>query len=117
MVDYKFDADGFWSYEEVNEADKLYIPLPDGPSVEIEQLPVNVSKKTLGIWTNPAGDCDMQLEVLKSASSTWTSRLETGRLPAKWAWVSYFNQLWTKLRYGLGINASPVEDLLRQEVE
>jgi len=38
MVDYKWDAKGFWSYERVNKEETLYVPLPDGSSVEIEQL-------------------------------------------------------------------------------
>ena len=71
----------------------------------------------LGIWTNPAGDGDKQLEVMEATIGTWTSRLKAGRLPAKWAWVSYFHQLWVKFRYGLGVNASSVEDLLGQEAE
>ena len=34
-----------------------------------------------------------------------------GKLPAKWAWTSYFHQLWAKLKYGLGTNSSSVADL------
>ena len=79
----------------MNEEEKLYAPLPNGLSVEVEQLPVNVSKKTLGISTNRAGECDKQLEVIETTIETWTNRLETGHLPAKWAWVSYFHQLWS----------------------
>ena len=73
------------------------MPLPEGSSAEIEQLAVDVSKKTLGIWTNPVGKCTKQLEVMEQTISTWTSRLEAGCLPAKWAWVSYFHQLWAEL--------------------
>ena len=36
-------------------------------------------------------------------------------MPAKWAWTSYYLQLWTKLRYGLGTNSSPVAELKGME--
>ncbi len=48
---------------------------------------------------------------------TWTNRLKNSRLPTNWAWVSYRSQLWPKLSYGLGTNASPLEDLLTVEDE
>ena len=78
-------------------------------------LPVDKSKKTLGVWMNPAGDCTDQLNVLTEKIETWTLRLSVGKLPAKWGWVSYFHQLWARLKYGLGCNVSPVDDLLQQE--
>ena len=43
------------------------------------------------------------------------NRLTAGKLPAKWAWVSYFHQLWPKLHFGLGTNSSAVDDLLNEE--
>jgi hypothetical protein len=117
MVDYDWQADGSWDYCSMDESERLYVPQPDGSAKEIQQLPVNCSKKTLGIWTNPAGDCSKQLEVIHEKVDTWTNRLEVGKLPAKWAWVSYFHQLWAKIRFGLGVNASPVGDLVGQEAE
>ena len=117
MVDYDWQADGSWDYCSMDESERLYVPQPDGSTKEIQQLPVNCSKKTLGIWTNPAGDCSKQLEVIHEKVDTWTNRLEVGKLPAKWAWVSYFHQLWAKIRFGLGVNASPVGDLVGQEAE
>ena len=45
----------------------------------------------------------------------WTDCLSVSKLPARWAWVSYYHQLWAKLRYGLGTNSSPVEDLDKAE--
>jgi len=83
MVDYKWDAEGFWRYEETNEDEKLYDPLPDRSSVKNEQLPLDVSEKTLGIWTKPTRDCDKNLEVTETTIETWTSHLEADRLLAK----------------------------------
>ncbi len=94
---------------------ELYVPQPDGSAAPIEQLPVTESKKTLGLYTNPAGCCKKQLGVMTRTIKTWTDRLEVGKLPAKWGWVSYFHQLWAKLRYGLGCNSSPLDELLQYE--
>ena len=90
MVDYDWNADGSWQYSSlVDTTCSLSVPQPDGSSAEIVQVPITESKKTLGVWTNPAGDCDKQVEVITEKLGVWTDRLETGKLPARWAWVSY----------------------------
>jgi hypothetical protein len=57
------------------------------------------SRKTLGIWTNPAGLCAKQLEIIHSKIENGVDHLSFGHLPVKWAWVSYDHQLWSGLRY------------------
>ena len=117
LVDYEWKDDGTWEYLELVDLPAITIPLPDGTSAPIDQLPVDKSKKTLGIQTNPAGDCQSQLDVFHDALKKWTNRLSVGRLPARWGWVSYFQQLWPKLKYGLGTNSSSVETLEEAEDE
>ena len=102
LVDYEWQDDGSWEMVDMVDLPSLTVPLPDGTEAKIDQLPVTQSKKTLGVWTNPAGDCKKQLEVIHKVTEKWANRLSAGRLPAKWAWVSYFHQLWAKLRYKLG---------------
>ena len=114
MVDYEWLADGSWQYTEMVDRE-LFVPCVDGSEVEIEQLPVDMSRKTLGIWTNPAGNCSRQLEAFTTRLTTWTDQLCAGKLPSRWAWVSYFHQLWPGLDYGLGVNSLPVEDLENHE--
>ena len=111
LVDYEWMEDGSWEMVSSVDLPLLTVPLPDGSDAEIKQLPVNEANKTLGVWTNPAGICQKQLDVFHDVMEKWTNRLSAGKLPAKWAWVSYFQQLWAKLRYGLGTNLSPVADL------
>ena len=111
MVNYDWHAAGTWSYLAMVNEEELLVPGLDDKAKPIEQLPVTVSKKMLGVWTNPAGDCSKQLEVLLEKTTIWTDRLSSRKLPAKWAWVSYYHQLWAKLKYGLGCNASPVAAL------
>jgi len=117
FLNYEWQDDGSWEMCEMADLPPLTVPLPDGTDQEIKQLPIDESAKTLGVWTNPAGDCLKQLEVIQEKLETWTNRLTAGKLPAKWAWVSYFQQLWAGLRYGLGTNSSPVEDLEGAEDE
>ena len=118
MVDYDWNADGSWQYSSlVDTTCSLSVPQPDGSSAEIAQVPITESKKTLGVWTNPAGDCDKQVEVITEKLGVWTDRLEMGKLPARWAWVSYFHQLWPRIGYGLGTNSSGVAELEAQEEE
>ena len=116
FVDYEWQDDGSWVYSDMVDWE-LLVPQSDGSETPIEQLPVDESKKTLGIWTNPAGDCTKQLEIIRGKVEKWTDRLQAGKLPSKWAWVSYFHQLWSQLRYGLGCNSSAVEDLEAEEDE
>ena len=112
MVDYEWHDDGTWSYSDlVDVTEPVTVPLADGTQAAIDHLPVGCSKKTLGVWTNPAGDCAKQVDVFVSTVRTWGERLQVGKLPAKWAWASYFQQLWAKLKYGLGTNSSPADDL------
>ena len=117
LVDYEWMEDGSWEMVSSVDLPPLTVPLPDGSDAEIEQLPVDEAKKTLGVWTNPAGICQKQLDVFHDVMEKWTNRLSAGKLPAKWAWVSYFQQLWAKLRYGLGTNLSPVADLEAAEAK
>ena len=69
------------------------------------------SKKTLGLYTNPAGCCEKQVDVLCDDMQSWTDRLSLSRLPKKWGWTSYRQQLRPKLAYGLGTNAATIEEI------
>ena len=97
--------------------DTLLVPQSSGHGIPIEQIPVDVYKLTLGVWTNPSGDCSIQLMVIHNKIEVWTTRLTAGKIPANWAWVSYFYQLCPQVKYGLGYNASLVTDLLGQEIK
>ena len=83
----------------------------------IKQLDAEDSVETLGLYTNPAGCCKKQVDVLIDSKQTWADRLKNSRLPTNWAWVLYRSQLWPKLNYRLGTNASTLEDLLHAKDE
>ena len=48
MVDYEWLADDSWQYTEMVDRE-LFVPCVGGSEVENEQLPVDISRKTLGI--------------------------------------------------------------------
>ena len=52
-----WNKNGYWAYAERNPTDTLCVPQSSGHSTPIEQIPVDVYKLTLGVWTNPSGDC------------------------------------------------------------
>lgn len=103
------------NYAEIEGVLRFTVPQADRKPHPIKQLSVYKTKKVLGIWTNPEGCGREQLKTLRQHVEEWTNRLRNGHLPARWAWVSYFRQLWPKIKYGLGTNTSPVEELIDEE--
>ncbi len=56
--------DGEWHCVNLESDLNMQVPQPDGSMVAILQLPVRESCKTLGIFTNPAGCCVKQVNVM-----------------------------------------------------
>ena len=79
--------------------------------VPTEQMPVDSSKKTLGLYANPAGCCAKQLDVLCDDMQSWTDRLCSRRLLSKWGWTSYRRQLWPKLAYRIDTTVATLEEI------
>ena len=59
-----WNKNGSWAYAEMNPTDTLCVPQSSGHSILIEKIPVDVSKLTLGVWTNPSEDFSKQLMVI-----------------------------------------------------
>ena len=77
--------EGEWSQVDEVEHLGLAVPLANGTFQTIKQVPIQTSKKTLGIHSNAAGRYQDQVNVWIDTVQTWTGRLERGRLPTKWA--------------------------------
>jgi len=72
LVDYEWQDDGTWEYATLdNTMPPITVPLTNGAAAEIKHLPADTPKKTLGIWTNPAGKCTKQLAVIIQVIKTW----------------------------------------------
>ena len=92
VINYGWLNNESWQYTEIVDRD-LYAHCADVSEMAIEQRPMDTSKKTMGIWTNPTGDCANQLETFTTCLTILTDRLSAGKFPSRWAWISYFQQL------------------------
>ena len=117
---YDWHKDGSWYYKAVPDIN-LHITLPSGETEDIALLDVNEPRVTLGVSTCPTGDDSHHLNASGSArdkwksvrtrAETWVNRLRNGHLPPRYAWVSYKLQLWSSVRYGLGVLAVPLSQM------
>ena len=110
-------SDGNWEQVNLRGHKDITMPTATGENVVIKQLDAKDSVETLGLYTNPAGCCKKEVDILIDSMQTWADKVKNSRLANNWAWVSYRSQLWPKLNYGLGTNTSPLEDLLHAEDE
>jgi hypothetical protein len=87
-IDYVWHPDGSWSYDR-DVRRNLTIPLPSGERETIAKLGVLDSRKTLSVFTCPAGsERRGQLKAMEDRAAKWLCKLLNSHLPAKWAWVS-----------------------------
>ncbi len=87
----------------------------------IALLPHTAGQVTLGIATSPDGDGTHHLTTPEKARDKWPSvatranvwldRLNNGHHPPKFSWVLYHLQLWSSIRYGLGMLSAPLSML------
>jgi hypothetical protein len=80
----------------------MLITNSDSTKSPIKQEKVTASKKTLGIHDLPSGGNATHLSSIKEKVSVWINRMMNGHLPNHTAWITYKQQLWPGLRYGLG---------------
>lgn len=110
LVDYTF-ANGQWKYAATAEWE-MVIPLPDGTSCSIEQIPCDKARKMLGVWSCPSGNDSTHLaENVVGKMVTWIERTKNGHLPASLVWRSYRWKLWPGLRYGLATLGTSLDEI------
>ena len=117
LIDYEY-TNGSWNYAAKVDWE-LTVPLPDGTSCVIDQVPCDQSMKMLGVWSSPSGIDDTHLkENVTTKMETWIARTRNGRLPSSLAWRSYRWKLWPGLRYGLatlGTTLSALDSILGRQ--
>ena len=84
--------------------------MDDGSQKPIYSLIPHESRKALGVKDCSAGGNAKQLTTIKSKVEEWINIMKNGRLPAKWAWVTYKFQLWPSIRYGIGTMTNDMEE-------
>eukprot|EP00956_Cyclotella_meneghiniana_P011552 scaffold16227_cov96-Cyclotella_meneghiniana.AAC.2 len=120
LADYMWDESGQWHY--IPPPTKpLVILLPDGTTEEITVLPCDVHQVTLGVASSPDGNNHHHLAAegkardkwksIRTKAEVWVNRLKNAHLPSKYVWVSYRLQLWSSVRYSLGVLSARLKDM------
>ena len=74
--------------------------MSDATYEHIEQVDLNLSKQTLGVWDCPTGGSEKHLEVIsKKMEEEWVMAMKNGHCPSHMAWMAYDLQLWPGIRY------------------
>ena len=118
------DGKGGWHYtdqkdtplgdeEDESELDELifHVPTTEGGSAQIDRLPSNKADNNLGLYARPDGKPDQHFEQMREKMTTWTAQIKSGQIPTRSVWMSYTNQLWSGLRYGLGACSASIPEL------
>ena len=90
---------------------EVTVPLIGGDQAAIKRLTTAECEKDLGLRVRPDGDCSTQLGVIQEKVEAWSGRIKAGCLPARAVWMSYTQQLWSSIKYGLGACSASLEDL------
>jgi hypothetical protein len=112
LLDYERKHDGSWEYS-VPEGVELKVCNSDGTVETIALLSADEARVTLGIATTLSGNDWHHLNApgkpsdkwcsVKTKAENWLGQLHNCHLPPKFCRVSYRLQLWSGLRYGLGV--------------
>ena len=111
LMSWKFDRGKavLKSKEEVSRH-VISIPQSDGTTAVIPLEANHVTKKTLGVWSNPLNKPTVPLEKLKTKGLDWVDKLRVRPLERKNTWLSLTVQQYPGLFYGLSsLYASPDE--------
>ena len=102
-----------WRYaaNKTNEEFDVVVTIPDGLLIQIEHLPVDTGKETLGVFTCPSGKSAPQIESLQKKTQEWIDRFKEGLLRWRDFWFLMEHQLWPKVGCGICSLAAPWKDL------
>ena len=107
---YSWDDNGSWHCDSLVDGYELTVPLADGGTARITLHNISDGKETLGVFTAPDGNSQAHFQKITDKADTWTARISNGHLPVSFNWTSYIYQLWTSIRYGIGIGALPADE-------
>ena len=102
LIDYECHR-GKWEYKHFDDTlHTLFLEDHAGKRTKLERKEPDEAVKTLGVYHSPTGDHSYHLLQLGNRASEWLNKIRNGHLPSSYALMSYYQQLWPGLRYGLG---------------
>ena len=87
----------------------MMVPMPDGTEAEIDHLPVEASRETLGVWSSPDGSATGALRAMTDKAQEWVDRAKEASLRRKDVWFLLNCQFWPRVGYGLSCNLTQKE--------
>lgn len=101
LLDYECTHDK-WNYKVFDPSSHvLYLAEPLGTPIHLEQKNPTDAVKTLEVFHSPTGDHAHHLKQLNMRATDWLNTIKNGHLPSSHVLMSYYQQLWPGLRYGL----------------
>jgi hypothetical protein len=113
LISFGFKENGKWFYEPNHELEEynVVVPMPDGTSAEIDHLPVDTAKETLGVFTCPTGEAAGPLLAMKEKCQKWVDRAKEGSLNRRDVWFLSEKQMWPSVGYGISCNTATIKEL------
>lgn len=113
LISFGWKSNGDWYYEANHEIEEynVVVPMPDGTVAEIDHLPVDTNKKTLGVWTCPTGKPTGALMAMKEKCQKWVDKAKAGGLHRRDVWFLAEKQMWPSVGYGIGSNMGTIAQL------
>jgi hypothetical protein len=125
LVSFEWDRLGKWKYakNESNSELAISVCLPDGSREEIEHLPVDEARITLGMSSCPSGKANDKLAAAKEKADfselgemqnkamDWARKAKDSHLRPRDIHFSIERKFWPKCKYGLCGNNASYDDL------
>ena len=77
---------GRWKYAPFDKERQLWVRDESGRKVQLEQVPVNEARRTLGVYLSPDGNNSDMKRVLLNKARTWAEHIRLGHLGRDKSW-------------------------------
>ena len=103
VISFEWDRQGRWRYqsnEQYEEAD-LYVPLHDGSSIPIDNLPVTECRETLGMFSSPSGNNKGSIKKMQDKAQEWIDTAKNRKITRRSVWFMGEVQFWPGVKYSV----------------
>ena len=100
MVDFTWTR-GKWTYSAFDPSRQLKVRDENGQEVEVQQVPVQEAKRTLGVYLAPDGSNDQMKEALLNKAKEWAEQIRVGHLGREESWRALKTTIMKSIEYPL----------------